>query len=320
MTAMSESSSLYSTYGAWIISLFLETILYGIGILQTFLYFQWWPNDGWEIKAAVALVMFFETTQISFFFRSSFVRFVLKFGEIQGDLLWSDSVQLLANYLTAFTVQLYFASRIYNLTKEGSKLYKVSKAGIFIVVFLAFVQISAGIAQTVWTYLLRSFAKLDQTKAITTLQTAASLACDICITVYLCYYLRRHQNGMRRTQKVLRALMMNAVNRGMLTSLTSAATMILFLVYPGTFWFFLSLAPNSKLYMNSMIATLNMRQHMRNKLFPSDREWNTAQLNDLDLSTCRPRPSVSAVVFVKPPSPVEDVNEETTGTIPGECY
>ncbi|KAJ7196929.1 hypothetical protein GGX14DRAFT_574425 [Mycena pura] len=317
-----SAPSLVSTYGAWLISLFVETILYGIGIFQTFLYFQWWPTDSWGIKATVALMMFFETTQIIFFFRSTFFRFVIKFGEIQGDLIWSDSLQLLANYLTAFTVQLhvfllalessklifptsYFASRIYKLTREGPKVYNISKAGIYAVVLLAVVQISAGIAQTVRSYQLRSFARLDETKAITTLQTAASLACDICITLYLCYYLGRHKNAMRRTQKVLRALMMNAVNRGMLTSLTSAGTMILFLAFPDTFWFFLSLAPNSKLYMNSMMATLNMRQHVRNRLFPKDMEWDTIQLNDISASASgtAPRPSISVVEFVKPSSP-----------------
>ncbi|KAJ7196927.1 hypothetical protein GGX14DRAFT_574423 [Mycena pura] len=187
------------------------------------------------------------------------------------------------------------------------------------VVLLAVVQISAGIAQTVWSYQLRSFARLDETKAITTLQTAASLACDICITLYLCYYLGRHKNAMRRTQKVLRALMMNAVNRGMLTSLTSAGTMILFLAFPDTFWFFLSLAPNSKLYMNSMMATLNMRQHVRNRLFPKDMEWDTIQLNDVSASVSgtAPRPSISVVEFVKPSSPTDNKRKEVVGRSAG---
>ncbi|KAJ7769603.1 hypothetical protein DFH07DRAFT_954197 [Mycena maculata] len=279
---MSEAPSLASTYGAWLISLFLETILYGIGFLQACLYFQWYPTDAWSIKFPVALVL-------------------QEFGVIQVDLLWSDSLQLLANYLSAFIVQIYFTSRIYRLMREpiDSNMHKASDLGVYAVGIFAVVEISAGIAQTVLSYQLRSFAKLENTKAITTLQTAGSLACDIGIMVYL---------WLRRTEKMMNALMINAVNRGMLTALSSAFTMILFLVYPDTFWFFLSLAPNSKLYMNSMLATLNMRHHIRKMAG----QWNTVEPGSLrtDTRTGRPRiaprhVSVSAVEFVRSPSLID---------------
>ncbi|KAJ7432522.1 hypothetical protein B0H11DRAFT_2297512 [Mycena galericulata] len=308
------SLSLVPTYGAWLTSLFVETILYGIGFLQVWLYFQWWPKDDRSVKLAVVFVMFFETTQITFFFRSTFFRFVLKFGEIQEDLLWSDSLQLLANYLSAFTVQIYFASRIYRLTRARARFYTTSTLGIYLVVLFALVQISAGIAQTILSYKLRSFAKLEETKAITTLQTGGSLACDIVITVYLYAFLSRNKNGLPRTEAMMNTLMMNAVNRGMLTAISSALTMILFLVYPGTFWFFLSLAPNSKLYMNSMLATLNMRQHVRDKILNNDQGWNSMELGGLHTSRNTARVSISAVEFVKPSSPEEsdDLAEKTS--------
>ncbi|KAJ7770948.1 hypothetical protein DFH07DRAFT_768672 [Mycena maculata] len=55
--------------------------------------------------------------------------------------------------------------------------------------------------------------------------------------------------------------------------------MTLFLVKPGIFYFFIGLIPSGKLYMNSMLATLNTRDHIRNK----GREavsggWNSMQL------------------------------------------
>ncbi|KAJ7062786.1 hypothetical protein C8F01DRAFT_1368502 [Mycena amicta] len=295
-----------STYGAWFISLLLETLLYGIGLLQTWLYFQWW-DDGWEIRGSVTLVLFFETVQLVFFWLSSYSRYVARFGNIQVDLLWSDSVQLLANYISAFIVQLYFASRIWCLTREGVRLYNFSRWGIYFIVLLAFIQMTAGTVQTAWTYIIRSFAELERTKAATTLQTAASLACDMSITAYLCIFLRRHQNGMPRTQELLKAVMINAVNRGMLTSLTSAGTMILFVAFPNTFWFFLTLAPNSKLYMNSMLATLNMRDHFRRKIFgPTGQEIETVNLHDVvgvrfSPSGRRISVTISAVEFVHPP-------------------
>ncbi|KAJ7149010.1 hypothetical protein C8R43DRAFT_1128772 [Mycena crocata] len=48
-----------------------------------------------------------------------------------------------------------------------------------------------------------------------------------------------------------------------------------FLVLPDTFWFFLGLAPSTKLYMNSMLATLNACQRIRNKIDAGDKGWNS---------------------------------------------
>lgn len=55
-----------STDGAWLVALFLETILYGIGLLQTWLYFRWAVKDGWSIKLPVRLSKYisFEPTQL----------------------------------------------------------------------------------------------------------------------------------------------------------------------------------------------------------------------------------------------------------------
>ncbi|KAJ7608084.1 hypothetical protein DFH06DRAFT_1379131 [Mycena polygramma] len=235
---MTDSSDLTSTYGAWLIALFLETIMYGVGVLQTFLYFQWW-TDRWYTKAPVILAIVLDSAQLFFFFLSTYLRFVEDFGVVHADFIWADfvsghtmpigylaspsnpQIQLIANYLSAFTVQ------IYRLCK---------------------------------------FSRLDETKAITMLQTAASLACDIAITSSLYLFLARSKGGphtMVKTEKLLNALMVKAVSRGLLTAISSTLTMILFLIFPDTFWFLLSVAPNSKIYLNCMLAALNLRRHVR---------------------------------------------------------
>ncbi|KAJ6483799.1 hypothetical protein C8R47DRAFT_1217491 [Mycena vitilis] len=106
------SNPLDSTYGVWLVSLLLETLLYGMGLLQIWIYFAGRPTDAASVKWTVLVVLVLETIQVIFFFRSSYSRFVEHFGEIQILLIWADSLQLLAAYLSAFTVQIYFASRI----------------------------------------------------------------------------------------------------------------------------------------------------------------------------------------------------------------
>ncbi|KAJ6577855.1 hypothetical protein B0H19DRAFT_569882 [Mycena capillaripes] len=268
------STPLDSTYGVWLVSLFLETLLYGMGLLQTWIYFSGRPTDAGSVKWTVLVVLTLETIQVIFFFRTSYFRFVERFGEIQIFLIWADSLQLLAAYLSAFIVQLYFASRILKLTKGRGK-FSLSAIGIYAILLLAVVQILAGIAQTIKSYQLRSFLKLGETKAITTLQAAASLACDLLITTYLCLFLKSQKGEMMKTNSMMDMLIYDAINRGTLTALSSGVTIVLFLALPDTFWFFLGLAPSSKLYMNSMLATLNTRQRIRDKMASNDRGWNS---------------------------------------------
>ncbi|KAJ7683527.1 hypothetical protein B0H17DRAFT_1205041 [Mycena rosella] len=272
-----EPPSLDSTYGAWLISLVLEIFLFGMGVLQTWIYFAGRPADRFSIKFMVLVVLALESIQVVFFFLSSYIRFVKRFGQIQADLIWADSLQLLAAYLSAFTVQIFFASRIHHLTKNRAR-FSLSAFGIYTILGLAVTQILAGIAQTIISYELRSFLKLDETKPVTTLQTAASLACDVLITAYLCIFLTSHKGEMMRTNSMMDKLMYDAINRGILTAMSSFVTMVLFLVLPDTFWFFLGLAPSSKLYMNSMLTTLNTRQRTRDKMASNDKGWNSIPL------------------------------------------
>jgi hypothetical protein len=44
-----------STYGAWLVSLFIETLLYGMGVLQTWIYFAGRPTDVASVKWTVSI-------------------------------------------------------------------------------------------------------------------------------------------------------------------------------------------------------------------------------------------------------------------------
>ncbi|KAJ7909880.1 hypothetical protein B0H13DRAFT_2329921 [Mycena leptocephala] len=332
------SSPLDSTYGVSLAALFLETILYGMGVLQGWIYFADRPvTDSRVTKALVLIVLALETIQVVFFFRSSYFRFVERFGQIQIDLIWADSLQLLAAYLSAFTVQMYTSSSIFyqntadrcflQLLRHSNSQANQMRAklsllaiGIYTIacydppttysfvhhffqLTLDVVQILAGIAQTILSYDLRSFEKLGETKAVTTLQTAASLACDLLITTYLCVFLGSKKGEMMKTNTMMDLLIRDAINRGALTALSSGVTMVLFLALPDTFWFFLGLAPSSKLYMNSMLATLNMRKRTREKLDTNDKGWNSIPLGTV--------PTINGPKKIQGHSPIAAVDFET---------
>ncbi|KAJ7916689.1 hypothetical protein B0H13DRAFT_1871016 [Mycena leptocephala] len=198
------SSSLDSTYCVWLVSLLLETLLYGMGILQTWTYFSSRPADAAYVK---------------------------------------------------WTLQLLAAS-----PKDAAN-FSLSAIGIYTIHFLAAVQICISFGLSSSSAKPRTdcrrlrFPSANAVSAITTLQAAASLACDLLITTYLCLFLESKKGEMIKTNSMMDVLIRDAISRGMLTALSSGVSMVLFLALPDTFWFFLGLAPSSKLYMNSMLTT-----------------------------------------------------------------
>ncbi|KAF9064704.1 hypothetical protein BDP27DRAFT_1450623 [Rhodocollybia butyracea] len=273
-------SPLAPTYGIWLTSMWLATILYGMGLLQTWLYFHWYSQDHWGVRMTVICLIVFETLQITFFFGATYAALINNFGDFPAlfVITWVDSAQLLAGYLSAFTVQMYFAYCLYLLNKKH-------KIVTVLIMALALTQIGAGVAQTIKTTILGSFLTIDSTKQITSLQSASALACDLVITVALYQTLKSKKNGLKDTNTLLQKLMINAINRGALTAVAAAINLTLFLALPGTFYFFLGLMTSSKLYMNSMLATLNTRQHIMRATQSSDHAWNSIHLAGLSTAS-----------------------------------
>ncbi|KAF9466348.1 hypothetical protein BDZ94DRAFT_1306339 [Collybia nuda] len=281
------TSPLDSTFSVWLISLFLETMLYGMGVLQVWLYFHWYPKDSPNIKAVVVLLLYakggfictashndfhrvLETLQISFLFSATYKSLIENFGNFSAltVIRWEDSAQLLSGYISAFIVQLYFAYCLYALNKTWK-----NHIAVILIISLAITQIGAGIAQTVITTELGDFTKLASSKNTTSIQSGATLACDILITVSLCLTFNEIKTGMRTTNTMIHMLTVNAINRGILTAICAALNLILFLAIPNTFYFFLGLMLS--IYMNSMLATLNTRQHIVESATMVPPTWNS---------------------------------------------
>ncbi|KAJ6501855.1 hypothetical protein C8R45DRAFT_974527 [Mycena sanguinolenta] len=249
------ASPLTPTFGMLFVTLFLQSILYGMGLLQAWLYFFWYPKDGWFIKTSVILVTVFETAETVLFFCATYAYLIDGFGDKAALALWNPPMRpvLLMTYLTIFVAHVYFAHCIY-------RLYKQDKFTPLLILFLATVCFAGGLGQFILNYKIQGFKQLGQTKVTRDIQAIFALAADILITGALWWRLSTSkQGGMQSTNKLLNYLIITAVNRGVLTMISAALNLILFSTNPGTFYFMLWVILGGKFYMNSMLATLNTR-------------------------------------------------------------
>ncbi|KAJ7449415.1 hypothetical protein B0H11DRAFT_2289473 [Mycena galericulata] len=250
------ASPLASTLGIWLVVQLLQAILYGMGLLQVYLYFFWYPTDRWFTKTAVILITVLETAQTCFFFVASYELFINGFGQFGPNAIvpWGAKAQLLALTLSTFVAQEYFAHTLFLIQKRRI-IYPI------LVALLGVASLGAGIAQTTILFTVQRFADLGKTSASLNAQAGTALACDFGITVGLCWQLNISRTGIQSTNKLINFLIMTLINRGVFTMLFAMLNIIMWLTKPEAFYFLMMNIICGKFYMNSMLAILNTREH-----------------------------------------------------------
>ncbi|KAJ7720839.1 hypothetical protein B0H16DRAFT_1604069 [Mycena metata] len=269
------TSPLAPTFGMLFLTLFLQSILYGMGLLQAWLYFFWYQKDGWFIKLSVVLITLCETAETALFFCASYVYLIDGFGDTENLTKWNLPIRLVlvTTYMTILVAQIYFAHCIYRLHQED-------KIIPLLILIFAFACFGSGMGQVVTVFKIQGFKELDQTVITRTLQAVFALVADILITVALCWRLNSNKGGLQSTNKLLNYLIITAINRGVLTMISAGLNLILFSTDPGTFYFMLWVVLGGKFYMNSMLATLNTRGYAVGMLG----ENNTINLSTIHLA------------------------------------
>ncbi|KAF8067697.1 hypothetical protein FPV67DRAFT_1764688 [Lyophyllum atratum] len=236
------------TWGCQMISYMFNAVLYGIGLLMVMQYFHSHSKkDSSLTKATVAILFSLATVQMTFLSHQIYLDFVTWFAhpEFLDEIPFTSRLfaplndnndadgmktMLLATYSTAFTAQLFFASRIWVFASEGKKL-------------LCTVPVK-----------------------ITSTQAGSTAACDVVITSMLCWLLNSSRSGIKRTDGIVHKLIVYAINRGVATSLAAVMNLILFVAIPDTFVFMIFLLPSSQLYVLSVVSMLTTRGALRDKL------------------------------------------------------
>ncbi|KAF7338802.1 hypothetical protein MSAN_02202700 [Mycena sanguinolenta] len=238
--AATMASPLTFPFGMLLLTLFLQSILYGMGLLQVWLYFLWYQLDGWLNKILVTLVTLFETAGTILVFCATYAYLIDGFGDTENLTRWNLPMRLvlLTTYFTIFVAQVY-VDYFLSIIQIQSKIF----------------QLFCLLHHPTFQLQVEFNSELSRTKLFVIWQAVLALAANILITVGLCWC----EWGMQSTNKVLNYLAITAVNRGMLTLISAALNLILFSVEPGTIYFLLWLILGGKLYMNSVLATLNTR-------------------------------------------------------------
>ncbi|KAF8234338.1 hypothetical protein L208DRAFT_1458373 [Tricholoma matsutake] len=233
---------------------FIGYALYGILIVQIFLYHQRFLKDPLWIRILVRVLFFFDTIITMLSTVAAWNTLASGWGnpDTLTPLDWPYWPMPLFSALVASCVHIFFCWRIWKLKK-----WRVIPVGIAAVSILA-----CGMAGYCGIHgRVLGMLTLGTLKPYLAVWLGGSVIADVMITSSMIFILFQAmvKASITRTASTVQKLMTLTIETAMATTIAALLDLILFFVFPGTNMHFLPFLFLAKLYSNTLLATLNAR-------------------------------------------------------------
>ncbi|KDR77699.1 hypothetical protein GALMADRAFT_138763 [Galerina marginata CBS 339.88] len=276
---MAISYAALSLFGPFVIGAFLNAILYGVFMVQCYMYYQTYKKDAKRVRCLVLYLAIMETCNTVINFGLIFEPLVLKFGNQQAFVVSPTSLVLdgISTVLISTPVQFFAAWRIYVVSE--SIIMPV------IIVFFGTCSLIGGSALSISVSFIREWAGFQRFGGALITWLSASAAADVLITISLCWSLHRRKTGMKVTDDKVAKLVRLTMQTGLLTTIFALLDVILALTVHGASVNFALDLPLSKLYSNSLLSTLNARETWNGNLAVPSSNFNGMVSKSAKIST-----------------------------------
>ncbi|KDR71513.1 hypothetical protein GALMADRAFT_253823 [Galerina marginata CBS 339.88] len=276
-------NELDSTLGAAFLGSLAASILYGVTSVQTFLYFQNTSGDGGIFQSSIfslwlsyaplvknvaeqtLLFRVLDTIHMAFTAHGIYFYLVTNFGRFQVLLrpTWSLLAGVYLTNISDIMVRCFFAKRVSSLCGHRRPILRVVIP--VLIILLAIAVFATGCAFASEAFILETFERLNEVSYLLYISFAIGVVADLLVAITLCVLLFNNRTGIKRTDSILTILMAFSINTGLLTSFCAMACLITYAIWPQGFIFMALYFALSKLYVNSLLASLNARNSLRKR-------------------------------------------------------
>ncbi|KAF8154736.1 hypothetical protein B0H34DRAFT_799487 [Crassisporium funariophilum] len=249
-----------NTLGSLLVGGLLAMALWGITCVQTYNYFLSCTGDRLYLKSMVAFLWVLDTFDsalnghiLYYYMVSNYANPLAMFTPV-----WSVIIHVAITTISNFVIRAMFISRVFRLSNRNYWLTGWILA-------TSFSDLVVGIVITVKAFGIASYLELNTLSSLLYTTFALGTGSDLSLAVALCWLLRQQRTGFRRTDSLIKVLMMYTVNTGMIVAIDAALGMIMYIVMPNNFIFLGFYLLLSKLYVNAYLATLNARENLRER-------------------------------------------------------
>ncbi|KAJ6453550.1 hypothetical protein C8R45DRAFT_1039039 [Mycena sanguinolenta] len=242
--------------GPMILGFMWSYLLYGVLVVQVYMYNELFPNDRKGIKAFVWVVFFFETLFTILITSGAWSMFGSGWGDVDilVQLNWSWGPLPLVGGIVGGLVQGFYIWRIWRLT---NKYYWPIAIGLV----WTMQQVGLWWYSIKWNIALWHTAELKLLEVPISISHVGNAVTDIIITIALTstFLIQKRRTKFAETNGMLNRLIRLSIETGALTTITATGDAIMWIGWSRFnmhFAFFLVIA---KLYSNVLLATLNCR-------------------------------------------------------------
>ncbi|KAJ7119042.1 hypothetical protein C8R44DRAFT_673363 [Mycena epipterygia] len=249
-----------STLGALEIGVLVSAVLFGVTTTQAYIYYGRFPDDSRGLKFLVVFVWSCEVAHLVCIGQTLYQQSISDFEEPQNLIFMPTAlaVALLLSGIIGACVQGFFSLRIYRLSKS---LYIPSFTWSMSFLWLVFT-ILGSIYASHPDLLITAFEV--QRAWIFYIIWITSTVNDLIIAAALVYWLyRQRMNAHTRTLALVDTLIKWTIETGVITSTASILTLILYVTMKDNFIWVAFYTVISRLYANSLLASLNSRVALR---------------------------------------------------------
>ncbi|CAL1709171.1 unnamed protein product [Somion occarium] len=236
-------------------------LIYGVTVVQTYVYVFTYKQDETWVKSLVYAVTFLETVHSIIVFALYYDAFIAGAGHLETLPLipWTVPAVFFVNCIVVVLVQGFYIRRIWILSNRFWPLLVVLVSILVLRIGFALATFGFFVSLETWD----SFRTRNGPLVTISCGLGFAVLMDMCIAGLLIWYLARGRSGYRRTDGVISFLIAYAVNTGLLTMAVSTAIVFTFAFMKESLLFAGFNLIASKLYANSFLGTLNARQILR---------------------------------------------------------
>ncbi|KAL5484815.1 hypothetical protein ACEPAI_7457 [Sanghuangporus weigelae] len=209
------------------------------------------------LRIYTTLLWILDTVYLILVLRFLYVYFVREFGNIHflGHLRKDTFTSALFSPVICALVQLFYITRAHSL----------SKGNLLMTSGLAICTIALLMAKYVYLYLVHveEFASLIKLEIA---MNAMGFFTDTIIALALIFLLCKHRPGFKKTERIITRLVAFTIGTGLITSVVAFVAFVSAIVLPHALVYLFMDFCMSKLYYNCMLASLNSRSSLREKM------------------------------------------------------
>ncbi|KDQ64969.1 hypothetical protein JAAARDRAFT_244545 [Jaapia argillacea MUCL 33604] len=265
-----DTASLGTGLGIFYIGIVTGAMLFGITIMQVYVYYTRYPKDQIYLKISIAALCVFDALHLMACVGVGYRYLIMDACDpaFMSASFWSLRIAPISRMIATRLVQCIYLAGIWKLISQLAGIAQHRRVSRTVAIAVLALLVVTGAVEIITVATIPDL-NVQEREWWGWLEMATSAFLDCCITVTMILVINRGLHGGRRMKSLTSTLIQYTIASGLITSLMCITYLVLYVVDTNSFSFGAIEPCISSVYSLSMLAKLNAREHLRQRLSDS---------------------------------------------------